>query len=62
MTDFLQALSYLCGIFAGCFAVSFGLYAGIQAASKALGPINVNFNRTETVRHVHQNEIPEPTL
>ena len=49
MTEFLNGLGLLCATVVGAAGVSFGLYAGFQAAVLAFGPINVKLN----IGHVH---------
>ena len=44
MSSIAHAAGYLAGAVGIGFAVAFGLYAGIQAASRAFGPINIKLN------------------
>ena len=43
MSEFLTGLSYLSATVVGAAGVSFGLVAGLHLATKAFGPIQVNF-------------------
>lgn len=56
MSEFLQGLAYLSATIVGAGGVSFGLYAGIQAATWAFGPLRVN--TTQTVHHKYEPADP----
>lgn len=45
MSEFLSVLGVLCAILVGGAGISFGLIAGLHAATWAFGPLNINVQR-----------------
>ena len=49
--DILQNIYMLCSLFTGCAVAVMGLWAGVLAAHKLFGPINIGLSiRTITLR------------
>jgi hypothetical protein len=49
MSEFVTGLGYLMATIVGAAGVSFGLCAGLQAATYAFGPLTINFKHGPVV-------------